>query len=60
MVILNNLPYMETMAAIRIIDVAGIALFPFAVSFLTPVYMHKIVLEKQTKLRYLCRFHDHH
>jgi len=51
MVILNNLPYIQRTATVKLIDIAGLALFPFAVSFLTPIYMNKIVLEKETKLR---------
>jgi hypothetical protein len=49
------MPFINTQAQLRVIDVAGIALFPFAVSFLLPLYLYRLVLEKQTKLRVMMR-----
>lgn len=49
------MPFVNTEAQLRVIDVAGIALFPFAVSFMLPLYLYRLVLEKQTKLRVMMR-----
>jgi ABC-type multidrug transport system ATPase subunit len=49
------LPFYNKEAEVRVVDVAGIALFPFAVSFLLPQYLYRLVLEKQTKLRVMMR-----
>jgi ABC-type multidrug transport system ATPase subunit len=54
-VLLQLMPFYNKEAEVRVIDVAGIALFPFAVSFLLPTYLYRLVLEKQTKLRVMMR-----
>jgi hypothetical protein len=52
---LQEFPYYLDEAEVKVIDVVGIALFPFALSFLIPVYTHTLVLEKQEKLRGMMR-----
>jgi ABC-type multidrug transport system ATPase subunit len=54
-ILLQVMPFYNNQAEVRVVDVAGIALFPFAVSFLLPTYLYRLVLEKQSKLRVMMR-----
>jgi len=48
------LPYEQTAPAIDIGSLLGGLFYPFALSFLLPLFVYSIVIEKQEKLRDLC------
>lgn len=43
------MPYVSTGLSIDLIDAVGVALFPFAVSFLFPVYVNLYDIKRKTR-----------
>ena len=48
---IEGFSYWETSISVNIYDILGPTYFPFVLSFLLPVFMHTIILEKENKQR---------
>ena len=48
---METFPYVNQENDLKVIDIVGIVVFPFSLSFLVPVLMHTLVVDKEEKLR---------
>ena len=52
---METFPYIQVDNDLKVIDIVGIVVFPFCLSFLVPVLMNIIVIEKEYKLRMMMK-----